>query len=489
MITKYKMLINGTWKYASTNESLPVINPYNKEQWGSIPQASKEDAEEAVNAARKAFYESWKDTNGITRAKYMNRLAELIEENAETLAFNETKDNGKVYRETIKQVPFTARALRFFAGYADKIYGETIPLDNLQLFDYTIREPVGVAVLITAWNSPMQLLMNKLAPALAAGNCVIVKPSEHASVSTLILGELVEKAGFPPGVINIVTGDKRAGEFLTSSDKVNKISFTGGTIAGRFIGKNAAENFTPLTLELGGKSPNIIFEDANLEKAVPGAMAGIFASSGQTCIAGSRLLVQESLYEKVADLLAQRASKIKLGDPMDPSTEMGPVANESQYLAIKAMIKNIESEGASVLVGHEENIPKNGFFIRPMILVNVKNNMKVAQEEVFGPILSMIPFKDEAEAIEIANDSKYGLASGIWTSDLSRAHRVSKQLEAGTVWINTYRTSAVQAPFGGVKNSGYGRERGLVSLLEYTRVKNIMIDLSNDARDPFSINV
>ncbi|MET3506545.1 aldehyde dehydrogenase [Halalkalibacter oceani] len=486
---QYNMLINGQWKNSSTNETMPVINPYNEEQWGTIPQASNEDVLSAIDAATDVFHRTWKHTNGLQRATYMNKLAELIEENAEQLASLETKDNGKVYRETIKQVPFTARALRFFAGYADKIYGETIPLDNLQLFDYTMREPVGVAALITAWNSPMQLLMNKLAPALAAGNCVIIKPSEHASISTLFFGELVEKAGFPPGVINIVTGDKQVGEFLTKSDKVNKISFTGGTLAGRAIGKNAAENFIPLTLELGGKSPNIIFEDANLEKAIPGAIAGIFASSGQTCIAGSRLLVQETIYNKVAELLAERTSKIKLGDPTDPTTEMGPVANKNQYNAIQAMIQHVEAEGASILVGKKGEIPENGYFIRPMIVINVKNEMKIAQEEVFGPVLSMISFKDEKEAIEIANNSKYGLASGIWTSNLSRAHRVAKQLEAGTVWINTYRTSAVQAPFGGVKNSGYGRERGLVSLLEYTRLKNVLIDLSDEGRDPFSINV
>jgi len=485
----YKMLINGEWKCASNKETLPVINPYNEKQWGTIPQATEEDTKQAINAATQAFHDIWKNLNGFKRGQYMLKLAELVEENAERLALHETKDNGKVFRETIKQIPFTARALRFFGSYADKVYGETIPLDNMQMFDYTTREPLGVAVLITAWNSPMQLLMNKLAPALAAGNCVVVKPSEQASVSTLIFGELVEKAGFPPGVINIVTGDKRVGEWLTKSEKVNKISFTGGTIAAKSIGNNASENFVPLTLELGGKSPNIIFEDANINKAVLGAIAGIFASSGQTCIAGSRLFVQESIYEEVTKKLLERVEKIKLGDPMDEQTEMGPLANENQYTTVKSMLQNIELDSASVLIGLETKLPEKGYFIAPTVIIDVENSMEIAQTEIFGPVLCVIPFKTEEEVIEMANNSKYGLASGLWTSDVSRAHRVAKQLEAGTVWVNTYRSSAVQAPFGGVKNSGYGRERGFASLLEYTRIKNVMIDLSNDERDPFSINV
>lgn len=488
-VTEYKMLINGEWVKSSTNETLPVVNPYNEEQWGTIPQASKEDVERAIDAANNAFHNVWKNINGFQRGNCMQKLADLIEEHAGKLALYETKDNGKVLRETSKQVPFSARALRYFGSYADKVYGETIPLDNGQMFDYTMREPIGVAVLITAWNSPMQLLMNKLAPALAAGNCVVVKPSEHASVSTLLFGELVDKAGFPPGVINIITGDAKVGDVLTKSKKVNKISFTGGTLAARAIGRNASDHFVPLTLELGGKSPNIIFEDANIAKAIPGAIAGIFASSGQTCIAGSRLFVQESIYDEVIEKLRERVAQIKLGDPMDSETEMGPLANLNQYNSVKAMLESIELEDSRILIGSDTPVPEKGYFIPPTIIVNVKNSMKIAQEEVFGPVLTVIPFKDEEDAIKMANDSKYGLASGIWTNNLSRAHRVAKQLEAGTVWVNTYRSSAVQAPFGGVKHSGYGRERGFVSLLEYTRLKNVMIDLSNDERDPFSINV
>lgn len=484
----YKMFINGEWKDSADDRILPVIDPYTQEQWGTIPQASKDDIDSAISAANKAF-KIWKHLNGFDRCKYMLNLAELVEENKEILAKYETKDNGKVYRETIKQVPFTARALRFFGTYADKVMGDTIPLDNTNMFDYTLREPVGVAVLITAWNSPLQLLMNKLAPALAAGNCVVVKPSEHASVSTLLFAELVAKAGFPPGVINIVTGDKEVGDYLVSSKEINKISFTGGTLAARHIAKKAAENFIPLTLELGGKSPNIIFEDANIDKAVSGAIAGIFASSGQTCIAGSRLFVQRSIYREVVEKLTNITKKIKLGDPMDSETEMGPLANENQYNAVNALLNSIKNDPKIKMIDMDIKYPDYGYFVPPTLLVDVDNNMKVAQEEIFGPVLCVIPFESEEEVLKLANDSQFGLAAGIWTTNISRAHRVAKVLESGTVWVNTYRSSAVQAPFGGTKNSGYGRERGFVSLLDYTKLKNVMVDLSEDERDPFSINV
>lgn len=486
---RYDMYINGEWVQSSDQVTFESINPYTLETWALIPEATEQDANRAIEAAKNAFHHGWKQTSGYERAKLMTKLAELIEENAEHLAKIETRDNGKVYRETYKQMFFAARAYRFFAGYADKIGGETIPLDNTEMFDYTLREPLGVAVLITSWNSPIQLLTNKLAPALAAGNTVVIKPSEHASASTLEVMKLVEQAGFPKGVINCVTGGAKVGEALTKSNQVNKISFTGGLVAARYIGKNAAEHFIPLTLELGGKSPNIIFEDADLERAIPGAMAGIFASSGQTCIAGSRLFVQESIYDQVVAELKARTEKIILGDPMDEKTEMGPIANEAQYNSIKAILQQAEKEGAKILVGGLSDEETQGYFIRPTILVDVHNSMKIAQNEVFGPILTIIPFKDEEEVIKLANDSIYGLASGIWTQNLARAHRVAKQIEAGTVWINTYRASAVQAPFGGVKQSGYGRERGLHALLDYTKVKNVMIDLSNDPRDPFSIKV
>lgn len=486
------MLINGEWVTSSTCESFPAINPYNQSVWAQIPQASEKDVNSAIMSAQNAFRNTWAHTNGIKRASLLYKLAELIEQNAERLAQLETTDNGKVIRETKTQMMFAARNYRFFAGYADKLYGNVIPLDNPTLYDYTIPEPIGVVALITSWNSPISILTNKLAPALAAGNTVVIKPSEHTSATTLELGKLIQEAGFPDGVVNIVTGDGRVGDALTKNKHLGKISFTGGSKTGTIISRNASEFHIPVTLELGGKSPNIIFEDANLESAVSGAIAGIFGASGQTCIAGSRLLVQKSIYEEVVNKIIQRTNTIKLGNPLDVTTEMGPVANMNQFNAILSMIQKGKDEGAQVLTGGLHAIDEGleeGLFIKPTIFGNVDNGMTIAQEEIFGPVLCVIPFIDDEEAIKIANDSVYGLASGIWTQNLSRAHLVAKRIKAGTVWVNTYRTTAAQAPFGGVKQSGHGRERGYHALLDYTQVKNVMIDLNPSERDPFSIRV
>lgn len=486
------MLINGNWVASSTGEQLVSVNPFNQEGWATIPQASTEDVHNAIAAARDAFDSHWKYVSGLKRAELMFKLAELLDKNAERMSQLETTDNGKVIRETKNQMHFAARQYRFFAGYADKLYGEVIPLDNAELFDYTLREPVGVAVLITSWNSPISILANKLAPALAAGCTVVIKPSEHASVTTLEFGKLIEEAGFPDGVVNIVTGDHRVGSALTKDARVNKISFTGGSVTGKIISRNASENLIPVTMELGGKSPNIIFDDADIDAAVIGAVAGIFGATGQTCIAGSRLLVQKNIYEEVVKKIVKKAKSIKLGNPLDPRTEMGPVANEAQYKRILFLIEQALRDGARLVLGGQpvrDNGLEKGYFIAPTVFADVDNKMMIAQEEVFGPVLSIIPFETEEEAIKIANDTKYGLASGIWTSDVKRVHRLARAIQAGTVWVNTYRTTAAQAPFGGIKMSGYGRERGWHALLDYTHVKNVMINLSDRERDPFSIQV
>jgi aldehyde dehydrogenase (NAD+) len=334
----------------------------------------------------------------------------------------------------------------------------------------------------------MALLANKLAPALAAGNCVVIKPSEHASVTTLEFANFIKEAGFPKGVVNIVTGDYRTGQALLANGRIDRISFTGSPGVGRQIASEAGKALIPVTLELGGKSPNIIFEDADLDKAVIGALAGIFAATGQTCIAGSRLLVQRKVHDAVAARLAERAKKIKLGNPLDRTTEMGTAANEPQFNRIMQSIENARKEGATLSIGGKAAVGENlskGFFVEPTIFTNVHNKMALAQEEVFGPVLAIIPFDTEDEAIAIGNDTKYGLASGIWTTNLSRALRVSRAINAGTVWVNTYRASAVMAPFGGFKDSGFGKERGVLALEEFLRTKNVMIDFAEEERDPF----
>lgn len=487
---KYELFINGKWVKDNNQEYFPAINPYTQEVWAEIPQASDAQVAQAIDCARAAFDGVWSKTAGVERARLLNKLADLLEADAARMGVLESTDNGKVIRETSSQMLFAARQYRFFSGSADKLWGKVIPLDQPDILDYATREPLGVSVLITAWNSPMGLLSNKLAPAIAAGNCVVIKPSEHASATTLEFAKFVEKAGFPKGVINIVTGDMRVGKALTSSGRVDRVSFTGSPNVGREIAAQCGRLLIPVTLELGGKSPNIIFDDADLDKAVVGAFAGIFAATGQTCIAGSRLLVQKSVYEKIVNTLIEKSAHIVLGDPISQKTEMGTLANEPQFNRVMRCIENGVKEGARLVAGgHRATGPTlgKGLFVQPTIFRDVDNAMELAQEEIFGPVLSVIPFETEEDAISIGNDTKYGLAAGIWTSDLNLAMRVSKAIRAGSVWVNTYRAVAVQAPFGGFKDSGFGRERSEWALDEFLAPKNIMIDYSNMARDPFAI--
>ncbi|CAN5338182.1 aldehyde dehydrogenase [soil metagenome] len=485
----YQMLIGGARVPAVGDRRLPVLNPYTGEQFATIPDASAGDVDAAIQAARVAFDDVWSATSGARRAELLHALAAGIEARASELGEWESRDNGKLLTETTGQARFAARSYRFFAGYADKLYGRTIPLDQPGMFDYTLRQPVGVAALITAWNSPMQLLANKLAPALAAGCTVVIKPSEHASVTTLLLAEIVAEAGFPPGVINIVTGGAECGKAISEHPGLDRISFTGSVPTGQAIARAATANLVPVTLELGGKSANIILDDADLDLAIQGAIVGIFSASGQTCIAGSRLVVQRGVYQQVVDAVAERTSRIRLGDPMDAATHMGPVANLPQFERISAMIASGVDSGARMVAGGElppDPALDRGLFIRPTVFANVDNTSRIAQEEIFGPVLSVIPFDDDAEAIAIANDSEFGLASGVWTTSLSRAHAIAERIVAGTVWVNTYRASFAMAPFGGVGKSGHGRERGEEALDEYLRTKNVMMNLSGRINDPFA---
>ncbi|GAA1917518.1 aldehyde dehydrogenase [Microbacterium aoyamense] len=469
-----------------------AVNPFTGETWATVAQATTADVDAAVAAARECFVSTWRKTPGVERARLMNALADAVEKDAARLADLETTDNGKIIRETTTQMHFTARNLRFFAGCADKIYGRTIPLDKPGMFDYTVREPYGVAALITPWNSPIAALANKLPAALAAGNTVVVKPSEHGSYTTCDFAKLALDVGFPPGVINVVNGDGAVGDYLTRHPGIDIISFTGGSGTGSRIAANAAIRTIPVTLELGGKSPNIIFDDANLDKAIPGAVAGIFAAAGQTCVAGSRLLVQQGVYDQVLTALGELAGRIKVGDPKNPATEMGPIANRPQYDRILALMEVGREQGATVVAGGgpaSGGELNRGLFIEPTVFGHVTEDMRIAQEEIFGPVLSILPFTDEADAIRIANATEFGLVAGVWTQNISRAHRLIDSLDAGVVWVNTYRSNAAQAPFGGVKRSGYGRERGEDAIEEYTYVKNVMLDYSDLERDPFQVKI
>ncbi|RYZ17403.1 MAG: aldehyde dehydrogenase [Myxococcaceae bacterium] len=482
----YELYIGGKFLPVGPDHQFDAVNPYTGEVHGLIPRATTAQVDDAVAAARGAFPE-WSRTPAVKRADLIRRLADLLEADAQRMGDLESTDNGKVVRETHNQMHFAARQYRYYANLSENLQGATIPLDNPNVLDLTHAEALGVCVLISAWNSPMGLLSNKLAPSLAAGNTVVVKPSEHASATTLAFARLVDQAGFPPGVINVVTGEMEVGQALTDRNDIDKISFTGSPQVGAAIAAVAGKNLVPVTLELGGKSPNIIFDDADLEAAQAGAFAGIFAATGQTCVAGSRLLVQSTIYDQVVETLSSRAKDIVLGDPLSMDTQMGTCANQPQFDRVLSRIEDAHRDGAKLVAGGKPANLDHGLFIEPTIFADVSPEMSLAQEEVFGPVLAAIPFEDEREAVAIANDTRYGLAAGVWTRDINRAIRMTRAVRAGTVWVNTYRQVAVQAPFGGFKESGYGRERGVESLREFLTTKNVMIDFGGEARDPFAL--
>jgi aldehyde dehydrogenase (NAD+) len=490
MTVAYQLYIDGKWRDASDGATLPAINPYNQEVHATIPVATAGDVEEAIAAARRAFDTVWSKTTPGERAKLLNKAADLIDADADRLALLETTDNGKVIRETHNQMGYAARIFRYYAGWADKTHGDVVPVDQKDHLDLAIRVPYGVVACVTAWNSPVAILTNTLPAALAAGNCVILKPSEHASATTFEIAKLCEKAGFPPGVVQVVTGAGEVGRLLTGSTAIDKISFTGSPAVGRMIAAAAGANLKPVTMELGGKSPNIVFDDADFDRALIGALAGIFGATGQTCIAGSRLLVQRGIYDRMVEGLARRAAGIRMGDPRLPETEMGTAANEPQFNKILSFIDTARDDGARLVAGGKRAEAaglEKGFFIEPTIFADVRNDMKVAAEEIFGPVLSIIPFTDEDEAVAIANATPYGLASGVWSENISRCMRMMRAINSGVVWVNTYRVAAPQAPFGGMKDSGFGRVRGEAGILEFTQTKNIFVDFSGDKRDPFSM--
>ncbi len=486
----YQHYINGAWVEPATREYFDTENPYSGEVWAKIARGSAEDADRAVKAAKAAFENvEWADMRPTNRGKLLVRLAEIIERESGRLGELEVRDNGKLIAEMSAQTKYLAEWYRYYGGLADKVEGAVLPSDRPGIFNFTRYEPLGVIGMITAWNSPLLLLAWKLAPALAAGNTAVIKPSEFTSVSTLELMDLVKEAGFPDGVVNCITGyGLEVGAPMVEHLDLAKVAFTGSDFAGQKIYETAAKKIMPVTLELGGKSPNIVFEDADFEAAVMGAISGIFAATGQTCIAGSRLLVQRSIHNKFVKRLVEVASEAKIGDPMLTDTHVGPVTTQPQYEKILHYINVAKEDGAKCVLGGKPftgDGVKGNRFVEPTIFTEVSNDMRIAQEEVFGPILSVIPFDKENDAIRIGNDIVFGLAAGVWTSDIGRALRMSEKLKAGTVWVNTYRAVSFMAPFGGFKRSGQGRESGQESIKEFMQVKSVWIAHKTSAANPF----
>ncbi len=489
-IENFKMYIDGQWEDSSSGKKIETLNPENNEVWATVPEANDKDVDKAVQSAQKAFENNWSKLHPRDRAKYLRLIADQLRENAEHLGKIETIDTGKLYRETKTQANYIAEYYDYFAGLADKVEGTVVPIDKPDMQVTTTRIPIGVVAAIIPWNSQMLLTAVKLAPALAMGNTVVIKASELAPVTLLEFAKLIEKAGVPKGVINIITGlGEPCGKALTTHHLIERIAFTGGPETAKHIVKNSAENLSQVSLELGGKSPVVVFDDADQENALNGITAGIFGASGQSCIAGSRLYIHSKIYDQFLNKLITKAEKIKLGGPMDKDTQMGPLNSFKQLENIEKNIKATIEQGGKIKCGGKRSSVSNKGYYFPATIIECKNhNLPVAENELFGPILSVMKFDKEEEVIEKMNDNKYGLSSGVYTSNFSRGLRVSKAIRAGIVFINTYRLISPMAPFGGLKDSGYGKEAGIESIKEYTRIKTTWYNSSDKPMsDPFTM--
>ncbi|HKL05734.1 MAG TPA: aldehyde dehydrogenase [Roseovarius sp.] len=478
----YKMLIDGEWVPSSDGDTFPSMNPATGENWAEIPEASADDVNRAVRAAHQACYEgSWAKMSATERGHCLRRLADLLADQSEHLGEIETRDTGKMFKETRWQAKYISEFYHFYAGAADKIHGETLPIDKPDMFVFTNREPLGVIAAVVPWNSQLFLSAVKIGPALAAGNTVVLKASEHASAAMLEFGELIAKAGIPDGVVNIVTGHgDPCGKVLTSHPLVARVSFTGGPASARHVIGNTRENFAEISLELGGKSPFIVFDDADIASAVNGSVGGIFAASGQSCVAGSRLIIHEDVADEFLERMAEVARGVTIGDPMAEDTDMGPLCTQGQMDNIEREVARAVEEGGKIICGGKRADAGSDLFYEPTIIDCPSPDLHIVDTELFGPVLSVLRFRTEDEALVLANDTVHGLAAGIFTRDSARALRMSRAVRAGIVWVNTYRAVSPIAEFGGMKTSGYGRESGFQAVYDYTRPKTVWMNTSSE---------
>ena len=477
----YQMLIDGEWTNAADSKTFDSINPTTGEVWATVPEATADDVDRAVRTAHRAFSEGpWPAMTPTQRGHCLRRLAELLSAQSEALGRTESIDTGKMYKETQWQAKYISEFFYFYAGCADKIHGDTLPMDKPDMFVFTQREPLGVVAAVVPWNSQLFLSAVKIAPALAAGNTIVLKASEHAAAAMLEFGRLIAQADIPPGVVNIITGHGTpCGQALTSHPLVARVSFTGGAAAGRQVLKNSADNFAQVSLELGGKSPVVVFDDADIDSAVNGAMGAIFGAAGQSCVSGSRLYVQENIADEFLAQMTARVQDIKIGDPLDDATDMGPLCTAAQLQNIEREVARARTEGGTVLCGGQRPAGLDGIFYEPTIIACPRQDLHIVDTELFGPVLAALRFCDEAEAIHLANATQHGLAAGVFTQQSARALRVAQAIRAGIVWVNTYRVISPIAEFGGIKNSGYGRESGFQAMYDYTRPKTVWINTAD----------